>query len=150
MMVTSSKERVVFMSFYEHIFLVSPNATTQKVESLADDYANILTDGGAVILRKEFWGIRPLAYPIKKNENAHYVYLRFSLPSTKAYKAVEEMDRQMRLDDTILRCSTMALEKADDGPSIVAQKRDHESSFDRTRPRKFDSPRPRFSGGASA
>jgi len=138
------------MSFYEHIFLVSPNATTQKVESLADDYVNILTNEGAVILRKEFWGVRPLAYQIRKHAHAHYVYLRFSLPSKEAYEAVREMERQMRLEDMILRCSTMALEKADDSPSVVAQKRDYETGFDRSRSRKFDSPRPRFAGGAPA
>jgi small subunit ribosomal protein S6 len=138
------------MSFYEHIFLVSPNATTQKVESLADDYVTILTNEGAGILRKEFWGVRPLAYPIKKHEHAYYVYIRFSLPSADAYKAVHEIERQMGLDDMILRYSTMALDHGDDSPSVVAQKRDQDSSFDRSRSRKFDSPRPRFAGGAPA
>ncbi|VAW15121.1 SSU ribosomal protein S6p, partial [hydrothermal vent metagenome] len=80
---------------------------------------------------KEYWGLKTLAYRIRKNRKGHYSLFNIEAP----HAAMEEMERQMRINEDILRFLTLRVEKLNDGPSVMMQKRDRDDRSDR-RPRR--------------
>ena len=105
------------MALYESVFLTRQEVPQQQVESAADSFAEIITGGGGVITKREYWGLRTLSYRIKKSRKAHYTHFNIDSPPD----AVKEMERQMSLDEDVLRCLTIRCEELDKNPSILAQ-----------------------------
>lgn len=116
------------MALYEHVFLARQDLSTQQVEALADQYKTLLEGLGGSVKKVEQWGLRALAYRIKKNRKAHYVL--FNLDA--AHDAVAEMERQQGLNEDILRFMTIRVDELEEGPSAMLQKRDRD---DRDGPR---------------
>jgi small subunit ribosomal protein S6 len=77
----------------------------------------VVADNGGKVAKTEYWGLRNLAYRIKKNRKGHYVLLNIEAP----WAAVAEMERQQRLNEDIIRFLTVRAEKLNDGPSIMMQ-----------------------------
>ena len=122
------------MALYEHIYLARQDVSQQQVEELTAQLAEVLGQGGGKITKNEYWGLKGLSYRIRKNRKAHYTLLNIEAPAT----AVAEMERQMRINEDILRFMTVRVEKHEDGPSAMMQKRD-----EREREGRFGD-RPRF------
>lgn len=120
------------MPYYEHIIIARPDINAQQVESITQDFSKIAEDGGAKITKSEYWGLRTLAYKIKKNRKAHYVFLNIDGP----HPAIAEMERLERLHEDILRFMTIRVNELEEGPSIMMQ-----AKTDR-RPRRDDDRRP--------
>jgi small subunit ribosomal protein S6 len=78
------------------------------------------------------WGIKSLAYRIKKNRKAHFTMLGLSAPAP----AVAEMERQMRISEDVLRFLTIKVDAFEEGPTIMMQKRDRDERKDRERRRR--------------
>lgn len=108
------------MPNYETVLIARQDVSATQVESLADQFEGFLTAEGGEIARREYWGLRNLAYRIKKNRKGHYVLLNFSAPAS----AVHEMERNMRLSDDVLRFMTVRTEELPEGASIVMQRKD--------------------------
>lgn len=108
------------MSFYEHIFILRPDLSTQQVETTTEEFTKIITDGGAKVTKSEYWGLRSLAYRIKKNRKAHYVMFNVDGP----HDAVAELERQERISEDVLRMMTIRVDELEEGPSIMMQKND--------------------------
>ena len=106
------------MAFYECIFLVRPDVSIQQVEAQAEAFSNLIIEAGGEVQKTEFWGLRPLAYRIKKNRKAHYVMLNLIASAA----AVAEMRRIMSLNEDILRDLTTRVARFEDGPSIMMRK----------------------------
>ena len=107
------------MSFYECVFIARPDISTQQVEGLTEQFSNILSENGGKAVNTEYWGLRNLAYRIKKNRKGHYVMMNLDTPSD----ALLEMERNMRLNEDLIRILTVRVEKLEEGPSIVMQSR---------------------------
>lgn len=107
------------MAFYEHVFMVRPDVSEAQIESLTKDYTKIVTDGGGKVATHEYWGLKNLAYRIKKNRKAHYVFLALETP----YPAVAELERKQRLDENVLRFLTVRVEQLEQGPSAMMRSR---------------------------
>ena len=107
------------MAFYECVVIARQDVATSQVESLVADYTKILEDNGGRLAGSEYWGLRTLAFRIKKNRKGHYVMLRLDAPAP----AVHELERQMRLSDDVIRYLTVRVEALEEGPSIVMQAR---------------------------
>ncbi len=105
------------MSLYESVIIVRQEATSQQVESLAELLEGIIEENAGKVRKREYWGLRSLAYKIKKNRKGHYVLLNIEAQSA----AVHEMERQMRLNEDILRYLTLRIDEVEEGPSIPAQ-----------------------------
>lgn len=105
------------MPFYESVLIARQDISGAQVDALADSFAEIITNGGGQIAKREYWGLRNLAYRIKKNRKGHYVLFNIDAPAA----AVHEMERLMRLNDDILRFMTLRLEELDNDPSIMMQ-----------------------------
>ena len=108
------------MALYEHIFMSRPDVTAQQVEGLIEQYKSVIEAGGGKVAKQEYWGVKSLAYKIRKNRKAHFTLLNLDAP----HAAVAEMERQMRLSEDVIRFITVRVEEHEEGPSIMMQKRD--------------------------
>ncbi|MEO3429642.1 30S ribosomal protein S6 [Pelagibius sp. CAU 1746] len=107
------------MAFYECVLIARQDVSASQVESLVADYTKILEDNGGRVAGSEYWGLRTLAYRIKKNRKGHYQMLRIEAPAA----ALHELERNMRLSDDVIRYMTVRVEELEEGPSIVMQQR---------------------------
>ena len=133
------------MALYEHIFLARQDVSPQQVEELTNQLTEVLAQGGGKVTKNEYWGLKSLSYRIKKNRKAHYSLLNIDAPAP----AVAEMERQMRINEDILRFMTVRVDELEEGPSAMMQKRDRDDrDGDRPggRPGGFDRG-PRRDGG---
>jgi small subunit ribosomal protein S6 len=108
------------MNFYEHVFIVRPEISAQRVESLAEEFSSILTEKGGKLGKTEYWGLKELAYPIKKNAKGHYILMNL----TAAPEDIGEMERQMKLHDDVLRYLTLRVDEHETSPSIQMKQKD--------------------------
>ena len=107
------------MPLYETVFIARQDIPAQEAEALAEKYSGIVSEHGGSVARREYWGLRTLAYRIKKNRKGHYTMFHLDAPP----EAVSEMERNMRLDENILRYLTIRSDTLDDKPSIIMQGR---------------------------
>ncbi|MBB3809995.1 30S ribosomal protein S6 [Pseudochelatococcus contaminans] len=115
------------MSLYEHIFLARQDVTAQQVEALVEQYKGVIEAHGGKVTKIEPWGIRALAYRIRKNRKAHFTLLNLDAPAD----AVAEVERLQRLNEDVLRSLTIRVEELEEGPSVILQKRDRDDRRDR-------------------
>ena len=107
------------MSLYECVFIARQDISATQVEGLVGQFSGIIEEGGGKVASSEMWGLRSLAYRIKKNRKGHYVLLNLDAPSP----AVQEMERLMRLNEDVIRYLTVRVDELEEGPSIVMQSR---------------------------
>lgn len=117
------------MALYEHVFLARQDVSSQQVESLVEQYKGILEANGGSVGRVENWGLKSLSYRMNKNRKAHYTLMDIDAPAA----AVQEMERQMRISEDVLRYMTIRVDAHEEGPSVMLQKRDRDD-----RPRRGD------------
>jgi small subunit ribosomal protein S6 len=128
------------MALYEHIFLARQDVSAQQVEELTNQFTEVLTQGGGKVTKNEYWGVKTLSYRIRKNRKAHYTLLNIDAP----HPAVAEMERQMRINEDILRFMTIRVDALEEGPSAMMQKRDRDDrDGDRRGGDRFGDRRPR-------
>jgi small subunit ribosomal protein S6 len=106
------------MSFYESIFIARQDVPVTQVETLTTTFADIVRAQGGQVTKTEQWGLRNLAYRIKKNKKGHYVL--FNLDASP--DAVTELERNMRLNEDVLRFMTVRVEELEAGPSAMLRK----------------------------
>ena len=121
------------MAFYETVFIARQEISAAQVDALSDQFTAVLSENGGSVKKKEYWGLKGLAFRIKKNRKGHYVLLNIDAPPA----ALHEMERQMRINEDILRFLTVRVDALEEGPSAMLQSRGRED-----RPRRFDD-RPR-------
>ncbi len=134
------------MSLYESVFIARQDISSTQAEALTDAFAEIITNQGGTVSKKEYWGLRNLAYRIKKNRKGHYTLLNIDAPAA----AINEMERNMRLNEDVLRYLTVRVEELEEGPSAILRSREERGTRggrggprrDDDRPRRDDD-RPR-------
>jgi|SRR6516165_10247300 small subunit ribosomal protein S6 len=129
------------MPLYETVLIARSEITQAQADAVADAAtAQIEADGGAV-KKREYWGLRSLAYRIKKNRKGHYILLGLDAPSP----AVQEMERQLTLNEDVLRFMTVRVEEISEEPSAILSRKGDD------RERGFRGPKPagRFDSGRS-
>ena len=124
------------MPLYEHVFLARQDISQAQVEALIKEYADVIQAGGGTIGKTEYWGLKNLAYKIKKSRKAHYALMNISASAP----AAAEMERQMRINENILRFMTVRVEQLEDGPSAMLQKRERDEKRDAERGSYGDRP----------
>ena len=115
------------MALYEHIFLARQDVSAQQVETLVEQFKGIIESNGGTVAKNEYWGVKSLAFRIKKNRKAHYTLLNLDAPPA----AVAEMERMMSISEDVLRFMTVRVEELEEVPSAMLQKRDREEKSDR-------------------
>ena len=125
------------MQCYEHTLIARQDLSPQQAQALADTYSGVLTEHGAEVTKSEYWGLRSLAYRIRKNRKGHYLHFNLRAPAD----AITELERQERLSDDVLRYLTVRVDALEEGPSVVMQSRS--SREERARRPHEDGDRPR-------
>jgi len=110
------------MAFYENVFIARQDISTAQVEAMTAQFSEIIKGQGGEVGKTENWGLRNLTYRIKKNKKGHYVLMNI----TASGAAVAELERNMRINEDILRYMTVRVEGLEDGPSIMLQNKNRE------------------------
>ena len=110
------------MPLYEHVFLARQDISAQQVEALLQNFRSILEERGGSVGKTEYWGLKSLAYRIKKNRKAHYALMNLDAP----HAAVAEFERQMRLSTDIIRFLTVKVDEHDAAPSAMMRRADRD------------------------
>ena len=117
------------MPLYENVFIARQDITPAQVDGLIETFEKVITDGGGSVSDKEKWGLKTLAYKIKKNRKGHYTLMHISSPA----EAIHEMERQMRINEDVLRYISIRVDEFEDGPSAMMRSRDREERPRRNR-----------------
>ncbi|MBB2200264.1 30S ribosomal protein S6 [Gluconacetobacter tumulisoli] len=127
------------MPLYETVFIARNDVSQQQVEAVADGIASLLETEGGAVKKREYWGLRSLAYRIKKNRKGHYMLLGLDAkPET-----IKEIERQLSLNEDVMRVLTLRVDEIDEAPSVILSRKGDE------RERGFRGPKPtgRFESG---
>jgi small subunit ribosomal protein S6 len=110
------------MPFYEHVFLARQDLSTAQVDGLSEAFTKILEDGEGKVHKTEYWGLKTLAYRIKKNRKAHYVMLNIEAPAP----ALHEMERNIGINEDVIRFQTVRVDALEKEPSAMMRKGDRD------------------------
>ena len=130
------------MPLYECVFIARNDVTQQQVEAVADTIGTDLEAEGGTVQKREYWGLRSLAYRVKKNRKGHYMLL--GLDAKPAF--ITEMERRLGLNEDVLRFMTLRVEEITEEPSAILSRKsdDRERSFRGPKPAgRFESGRKR-------
>jgi small subunit ribosomal protein S6 len=117
------------MPFYENVFIARQDVSSAQVEALADSFATLVGEQGGQVTKREYWGLRNLSYRIKKNRKGHYMFFNLDAPPA----AVNELERNMRINEDVIRYLTVRVEALEEGPSVVMQSRSRGEERERGR-----------------
>ena len=122
------------MALYEHVFLARQDVSGQRVDELVDQYKGVIEAGGGTVGKTGYWGLKSLSFRINKNRKAHYTLMNIEGPHT----AVAEMERQMGINEDVLRFLTVRVDELETEPSVQMQKKERDERRRRDRERRRD------------
>jgi small subunit ribosomal protein S6 len=117
------------MAFYEHVVVTRPDISPQQVDALVEDITKIVTERKGKVGKTEYWGLRNLAYPIKKSRKAHYSLLNIDAPGD----VIAELERRHRINEDVLRFLTVKVDALSEEPSPVIARKDRDDRGKRDR-----------------
>lgn len=122
------------MALYEHVFLARQDIAPQQVDQLVELYKGVIEANGGKVGRIENWGLRTLTYRIRKNRKAYYILMNIAASAA----AIAEVERQMRINEDILRYMTVRVNELEEGQSAMLSRRDRDERYskDDDRPRR--------------
>jgi len=123
---------------YESVYIARPDISATQVETLTADMTKILEENGGKVTKDEYWGLKSLAYRIKKNRKGHYSLMNIDAPAA----ALTEMERNMRLHEDVLRYMSIRVDEHEEEPSVMMQSKSSRDDRDRGRGRDDDRPKP--------
>jgi small subunit ribosomal protein S6 len=103
------------MAFYESIIIIRQDVSSVEVDKIANDFAQIVKDYNGNIIKTEYWGLRQLAYEINNNKKGHYYFMGIEANND----LLKELDRKMKLSESVIRSSLMKVDKIDANPSPI-------------------------------
>ncbi len=95
------------MANYESVLIARQDLGASQVSGLISDMSEIIAKNGGEVVRVDNWGLKNLAYRIKKNRKGHYVILNISAPA----QAIAEYERLMRVNEDIIRYMTIKVDE---------------------------------------
>ena len=127
------------MPLYEHVYLARQDLSPQQVEEMTTQFKGVIEQNGGKIAKEEYWGVKSLSYRIKKNRKAHMTLFNIDAPPA----AINEIERQERLNEDVLRYLTIRVEGHEEGPSAMMRKADRDREERGERGDRGDRPRRR-------
>jgi small subunit ribosomal protein S6 len=116
-----AQEHATRVAFYECVFIIRQDLAKSDVDTITDSFAALLQKNGGKVVKREYWGLRPLAYEVAKNRRGHYVML--VVESTAA--ALAAMTYEMRISEDVIRQMEVRVDKVDSNkPSVMLQRND--------------------------
>ena len=106
------------MAYYESVLVFRQDSTEPQVKEKAEKFAQIIKELGGDVKSTEFWGLKNLAYVIRKNRKAHYIMMNIELPGSQ----ITELERLSRIDEDGIRFLNVRVEELSKTPSIMMKK----------------------------
>jgi small subunit ribosomal protein S6 len=110
------------MPLYEHVVLARQDLSAQQVEEFITQLKGVVEQMGGKITKTEQWGVKSLAYRLRKNRKAHFTLMNLDA----APAVINEIERQERLNEDVLRYLTVRVEEHEQGPSAMMRKADRD------------------------
>jgi small subunit ribosomal protein S6 len=117
------------MALYEHVVVTRPDISPQQVDALVEDITKVVAERKGKVGKTEYWGLRNLAYPIKKSRKAHYSLLNIDAPGD----VIAELERRHRINEDVLRFLTVKVDELTEEPSPVIARKDRDDRGKRDR-----------------
>lgn len=111
------------MAYYESVLVFRQDLTEPQVKEKAAKFADIIKELGGSVKSTEFWGLKNLAYVIRKNRKAHYVMMNVEMPGEN----IAELERRSRIDEDVIRFLNVRVDALSDAPSIMMKKNTEEA-----------------------
>ncbi len=111
------------MAYYESVLVFRQDLTESQVKEKAAKFTEIIKELGGDVKSTEFWGLKNLAYIIRKNRKAHYVLLNIELDGSK----IDELERRSRIDEDVIRFLNVRVDELSSTPSIMMKKNTEEA-----------------------
>lgn len=105
------------MPLYESTLITRQDLSRQDITKLTDSLTAIVEAGGGKVVKNEYWGLRTLAYRIRKNRKGHYAMLGIDAPAA----AIKEMGRNIGINEDVIRSVTIRVDEMEEGPSVMMQ-----------------------------
>jgi small subunit ribosomal protein S6 len=115
------------MPFYEHVVLARQDVSAQQVEELTTQLKGVVEQLGGKVTKIEQWGVKSLSYRLRKNRKAHFTLMNLNAPAA----AINEIERQERLNEDVVRYLTVRVEELEEGPSAMMRKSDRDERGER-------------------
>jgi len=125
------------MPLYESTLIARPDISSHQVEGLSEQFMQIVRDKGGEVAKTEYWGLRSLTYKIKKNRKGHYLHMQIDAPA----EAIAELERNMRINEDVMRFLTIRVDALDPEPSAMMQSKGSRESRGRGEYRSRDGAR---------
>lgn len=106
------------MRKYETFFILDPDLPDEVNAAVDEKFKSVITSNDGMLLSYTSWGKKKLAYPVKKRTRGHYVLMEYA----GGAKLVAELERNMRLDERLLKFITVKLEDRFDPEKEEARK----------------------------
>ena len=106
------------MANYESVLIARQDLGASQVSSIVSDLSNVIKKEGGEVVRVDNWGLKNLAYRIKKNRKGHYVVMNIAAPA----KAIAEFKRIMRFNEDIIRYMTVKVDEFSENSSSSSDK----------------------------
>lgn len=87
------------MKKYELLYILRPDLEEDARKKVVESLSDLLTKNGAKVNKTEEWGLKQLAYEIKKFTKGYYVLVKFEAEKT----ALDEFDRMTKINQNVLR-----------------------------------------------
>lgn len=107
------------MSLYESVFVGRQDLSTNQVSSIIDSLTDLIKKNSGSVEKKEYCGLRPLAYPIKKNRKGHYVLVNINTNGNK--NIIDEIKKFFLINEDIIRHITLSVKKHSEEASSLYQ-----------------------------
>jgi small subunit ribosomal protein S6 len=117
------------MPLYEHVYLARQDVSAQQVEDLTKQLTGVIEQMGGKVTKNEYWGVKSLNFRIRKNRKAHFTLLNVDAPPA----ALNEIERQERINEDVLRYLTIRVDELEEGPSAMMRKADRDRERDERR-----------------
>src|SRR5258705_13383126 len=114
------------MPLYEHVFLSRQDVSAQQVGELTAQLKGLIEEMGGKVAKLEQWGVKSLSYRLRKNRKAHYAFMNLDAPPA----VINEIERQERLNEDVLRYLAVRVEELEEGPSVMMRKVDRDRERD--------------------
>ena len=108
------------MPLYEHVIMTRQDISAQQAEAMNDTLKTLIEEHKGTVAKIEYWGLRSLTYRVKKNRKAHYSLLAIDAPA----EAVKEMERQLSINEDVIRYMTVRVDELDLELSPVLSRRE--------------------------
>ena len=91
---------------YESIYIVNPNVEAEGIKSLVEKFNALIESEGGKVLENNEWGMKKLAYPIKKFTQGYYVLTNFEAKA----EFIDELERIYKITDDVIKFITIRKE----------------------------------------